>query len=134
VQEAYFELTRQKQLPGCVAAWLYRVVRNKAINMSQSAQRRRRHETLAAALVPVSTAENRTAIELEELVGALQVLDESQREVIIARFWGGLGFEQIAEVVGTSVSTAHRRYESGLKALRERLNLPCPNKTATCRK
>jgi len=54
--------------------------------------------------------------------------------VIVARIWGGLNFEQISEVVGASISTAHRRYEAGLKSLRERLKLPCLTKTATCPK
>jgi len=64
----------------------------------------------------------------------LQSLDEGLREVIVARIWGGLNFEQISEVVGASISTAHRRYEAGLKSLRERLKLPCLTKTATCPK
>lgn len=135
VQEAFIELTRQKELPRCITAWLYRVARNKAISMSRSAWRRRRHETLAAALVPAWTCdEDRPPVEKEELAAALQSLDEGLREVIVARLWGGLNFEQIAEVVGASISTAHRRYEAGLKALRERLKLPCPIKTAICPK
>jgi RNA polymerase sigma-70 factor (ECF subfamily) len=45
--------------------------------------------------------------------------------VVVARTWGGLGFEQIAELVGCSTSTAHRRYVAGLAALRERLEDAC---------
>jgi RNA polymerase sigma-70 factor (ECF subfamily) len=41
----------------------------------------------------------------------------------VARLWGGLSFEQISELVGASVSTAHRRYFEGLSHLRERLGL-----------
>ena len=40
-----------------------------------------------------------------------------QREVIVARHWGGLSFEQIAEVVGCSASTAFRRYAAGVEEL-----------------
>jgi RNA polymerase sigma factor (sigma-70 family) len=132
VQEAFIELTRQPELPHCLAAWLYRVTRNKAISMSRSAWRRRRHETLAAALIPAWTCEeDRPPVEREELAAALQSLDEELREVIVARIWGGLNFGQIAEAVGTSSSTAHRRYETGLAALRERLGLICPAKKTT---
>ena len=38
-------------------AGLARLARNKAISMSRSAWRRRRHETLAAALIPAWTCE-----------------------------------------------------------------------------
>lgn len=126
VQEAFVELTRQTELPRSITAWLYRVVRNRAISMARSAWRRRRHETLAAALVPAWTSDlDRPLVEREELAAALQSLDESLREVVVARIWGGLNYEQIAEAVGTSLSTAHRRYAAGLAALRERLGLPC---------
>jgi RNA polymerase sigma-70 factor (ECF subfamily) len=43
------------------------------------------------------------------------------REVIVARLWGGLTFEDIARLAGCSLPTAHRRYQTGLTQLRERL-------------
>ena len=46
-----------------------------------------------------------------------------QREVIVARHWGGLSFEQIAEVVGCSASTAFRRYTAGVEDLRKQLGV-----------
>jgi RNA polymerase sigma-70 factor (ECF subfamily) len=48
------------------------------------------------------------------------------REVIVARLWGGMTLEAIAAVVGCSVTSAHRRFEAGVAALRERLGVPCP--------
>ena len=44
--------------------------------------------------------------QIEIDVAALQQLPEDQREVIVARLWGGLSFEQIAEVAGCSASTS----------------------------
>ena len=35
------------------------------------------------------------------------------REAIVARLWGGLTFEEIARLQGCSLTTAHRRYQSG---------------------
>lgn len=46
--------------------------------------------------------------------------------MIVARLWGGRTLDQIAAAAGYSVSTAFRRYEAGLAALRERLGAPCP--------
>jgi RNA polymerase sigma-70 factor (ECF subfamily) len=61
----------------------------------------------------------------------LAALDPELREVVVARTWGGLGFEQIAALVGCSTSTAHRRYLAGLAVLRERLEITCRTPTKT---
>jgi RNA polymerase sigma-70 factor (ECF subfamily) len=124
VQEAFIQLCRQDPLPERVVAWLYRVVRNGAISAARSEGRRRRHEATAAGLAascfePSPDAAFDAAVATE----ALQHLPESEREVIVAHVWGGLSFEQIADAFETSSSTAHRRYQAGLAALRERLGV-----------
>jgi RNA polymerase sigma-70 factor (ECF subfamily) len=127
VQEALIELAAQREPPANPVAWLYRVVRNRAISQYRSSRRRERREELASRLRPRDgEAPAEPTVDALELAAALESLDEPLREVVVARTWGGLGFEQIAELAGCSVSTAHRRYEAGLAALRERLELPCP--------
>ena len=64
-------------------------------------------------------------------VAALERLPQEQREAIVARLWGGLGFEQIAAVAGCSASTAFRRYTAGIEALRQLLGEPCPDHSKT---
>ena len=49
----------------------------------------------------------------------LKSLPIEEREVVVLRIWGGRSFEEIAELIGKSTSTAHRRFETGLKTLRE---------------
>ena len=125
VQEVFLQLVRQKEMPQRVEAWLYRVVRNRAISWLRSAKRRKQRETtVATQRESWFTAPGWSNAELEELTTTLKALDESLREVVVARIWGGLAFEQIAEVVGVSKSTVHRRYEAGLQQLRERLVIP----------
>src|SRR5690348_2241413 len=53
VQEAFLKLVAQKTVPAHPVAWLYRVVRNAAISALRAAERRRRHESVAAARAPV---------------------------------------------------------------------------------
>ena len=48
----------------------------------------------------------------------MQQLPLEEREVMIAHLWGGLTFEEIADVMSTSSSSAHRLYSKGLTALR----------------
>jgi RNA polymerase sigma factor (sigma-70 family) len=128
VQEAFVALAGQRPAPDKVVAWLYRVVRNAAIDAARSEQRRRRHETQAAAradtwFLPSEGAglDERAARE------ALETLPVDLREPVVAHLWGRLSFEQIGKLMGTSTTTAHRRYEEGLSALRERLRVPCPD-------
>jgi RNA polymerase sigma factor (sigma-70 family) len=129
VQEAFLQLVRQPESPEQVVPWLFRVVRNRAISLRRTSQRRKRHEA-EAAIERASwfKPERRLLIDDEKLTAALRTLSDEHREVIVAKIWGGLSFEQIAEVVGTSRSSAHRRYEAGLRILRERLGLACQSK------
>lgn len=124
VQEAFIELARQTQSPDRVVAWLYRVVRNRAISQCRSAGRRRKYETAAAEQTgDWFEPSPGSSLDAASATLALKELSPQHREVIVARIWGGLSFEQIAELVGSSVSTAHRRYGEGLIHLRERLGL-----------
>jgi RNA polymerase sigma factor (sigma-70 family) len=130
VQEAIVELAGQRRLPDDVVAWLYRVVRNKAISAARSSQRRKRRETTAtggrAAWFEGSAADT---IDAGAAKRAVESLPTEQREVVVARIWGGLSFQEIGRLVGASDSAAHRRYEAALAALRQELRLPCPERT-----
>ena len=134
VQEVFVKLAAQPTTPLNPAAWLFRTVRNGAINAGIAKRRRRRHEAEAAAGAPAwfetgPTARSGAVVDPESAQAALSLLPIEQREVIVAHLWGGLTFDQIAEIAGTSSSSAHRLYHSGLLALRERLGVPCRSKT-----
>ncbi len=128
VQEAFVKLVRQGSVPAKPLAWLYRVVRNGAISAARSTRRRRHHESVAAARMPPWFIAESSGLDAEAATAALHELPVEQREIIVAHLWGGLNFEQIAELVGTSSSTAHRWYAAGLMTLRKRLGAPCPSK------
>ena len=121
VQEAFIRLMREDAAPENVVGWLYRVVRNGAISAARSAARRTRHEHQAAQQCePWFEKNHDDAMDAAAATKALAALPLEQRETIVLRLWGGLSFEQIAELTETSISTAHRRYIAGLSALRER--------------
>jgi len=123
VQEAFVKLAGQAPPPDQPLPWLYRVVRNRAISVHRSQERRKRRETAAATERPQWTVNSRwSADDLAEVTSALKAIDTHLREVVVARVWGGLSFEQIATVLEISTSTAHRHYEAGLLSLRDRLN------------
>jgi RNA polymerase sigma factor (sigma-70 family) len=135
VQEAFLKLAQQTRPPDNPAAWLFRTVRNAAINAGVAEGRRRRHESEAVdrarGWFHASPGESSSdAIDPVAAEAELRHLPVEQREVIVAHLWGGLTFEQIGQVSGTSSSTAHRLYAAGLSALRERLGVPCPGSRA----
>ena len=126
VQEAMVELVRQGQMPEEVVPWLYRVVRNKAISAARSARRRWQRESEAARRKrPWFVPSPADAVDAESAAGALESLPRKQREVVVAHVWGNLTFKEIGRLTGTSDSTAHRRYEAALTALREKMGVSC---------
>jgi RNA polymerase sigma-70 factor (ECF subfamily) len=123
VQDAFVSLAQQAAAPDLVLPWLYRVVRNGALAASRGAARRRRRQDRAS----VSEAWFDTAdshLDCQEATRLLAELPLEQREIIVARLWGGLTFEEVAQVMDCSLPTAHRRYQAALAALREKVQQP----------
>ncbi len=129
VQDALVQLVRQERTPQRIVSWLYRVVRNGAISAARAESRRRHYEADAAARETAwFTTSEGDRLDAEVAQAALEQLPSEQRETIVARLWGGLTFDEIAELTGSSSSSAHRWYEAGLAALRQRLGVACPEK------
>jgi RNA polymerase sigma factor (sigma-70 family) len=126
VQDAFLLLVRQVVSPEKPVGWLYRVVRNRAINAARSRGRQSRHETAAAVRgEPWFEASEGAGLDGAAATKALEHLSVECREVIVARLWGGLSFDEIARLRGESLSKVYRNYQRGLAALRERLVKPC---------
>ncbi len=129
VQESLIRLAGQRRRPDDPVAWLYRVVRNKAISAARSARRRKRREATVAGQRPDwFTRSADDAIDAGAVTDVLETLPPADREVIVARVWGGLSFQQIGRLISTSDSTAHRRYEAALSRLRQKMGVSCPRR------
>lgn len=95
--------------------YLYRAVRNAALNM-------RRDTAREAPLVEscfVHRGGNReAALGLQK---ALAGLPEEQREVVIMRIWGGMTLEEVAAAVEVPPNTVASRYRYAMEKLREQM-------------
>ena len=70
---------------------------------ARAAGRRRKHERHAAAMLPAwSQPADEPPFTDQELAAAIDMLLPEHREVLVARVWGGLGFEDIAELIGAA--------------------------------
>jgi len=126
VQEAFLQLVRHVEAnnpPENVVAWLYRVVRNELITRHDGRRRSRAREERVASERP-GWFEPSVDTRLDAIRAAeqLETLPIEQRETVVARIWGGLSFDQIADLMKTSRSTAHRRYVSAIDTLRNGLS------------
>ena len=126
VQDAFLEFIEQPSPPQNVTAWLFRVVRIRALDRVRTAARRKRKHKELSSTQPawlLSTVDSQP--DAETVTESLRQLESELREIVTARIWGELSFEEIGELIGISSSTAHRRYVEGLQLLREKLVAPC---------
>jgi RNA polymerase sigma-70 factor (ECF subfamily) len=127
VQEALVELAKQRQSPEHQVAWLYRVVKHRALNAARGDRRRRERESRAMAerfpdVEKSVTFDGDAAIAATD---ALVQLEPSERELVVMRIWGNLTYEEIGTALNISTATAYRQYERALTKLRNILESPC---------
>src|SRR5262249_42093291 len=79
VQEAFLKLVCQGKPPQDDVAWLYRVVRNGALDAARSERRRQRRESAAARPVRWFVEPEMDGLDAETAVAALQRLPPEQR-------------------------------------------------------
>jgi RNA polymerase sigma-70 factor (ECF subfamily) len=68
-----------------------------------------------------NTTEYDEKSDTDRLVQELESLELEYREIIVAKIWGGLSFEKIAEMLNSSSSSVHRKYQEGLNRLEKKL-------------
>lgn len=118
IQQALIKFASCNPKPANHLAWMYKVVRNEAISQQRGRKRRKQREQLVAQRAQLFESQSKLEIESQILTDALSQLKTETREIVVAKIWSGLTFEQIAENAGCSTSAAHRRYQAGLEQLK----------------
>jgi RNA polymerase sigma-70 factor (ECF subfamily) len=123
LQEALIELLRQDPVPDQPVAWLFKTIRRRAMNLARGERRRSTHHRQASQQRDEWFSDGESlGFGSEELRAALSRLPDLEREIVVARIWGELSFERVADLVGISSSSAHRRYRGALQLLHEMLD------------
>ena len=128
VQEAFIDLANCSDEPESPKAWLYTTTRRKAQNIARSENRRRHHQQQASeAAASWFSRSSANVLLAEDVIHGLETLASDERELVVARIWGELNFEQLASLLGCSVSSAHRRYNAALAKLKLFVNQDNPS-------
>jgi RNA polymerase sigma-70 factor (ECF subfamily) len=108
-----------------VKAYLFRAVRNTALNL---ARRNSRNTSLDTNRRETEGAEQQwfeAPVELgywsTKLENAVRGLPAEQREILVMRIWGEMTFDEIATVLDVSINTVTSRYRYAIGKLREML-------------
>jgi RNA polymerase sigma-70 factor (ECF subfamily) len=125
IQEAFCRLAVQAPAPDNPIAWLFRVCRNLAERARRSEHRRRKRERRWADRPERQGPAD--PVEIAEMLAAVESLEETLREVVVARIWGRLTLDEIGQLCEISTATAFRRYEAALRELRVKLATSCEN-------
>jgi len=118
VQDAFLKLLATNPPPDNPKTWLYRVVRNAAID------RQRKNRWFQPPPLDnwfESLPDKSEPFEGVELTQLLDSLPEPCREIVIAKIWGGLNFREIAELTQRPISSVHSDYQSGIERLRKEM-------------
>jgi RNA polymerase sigma-70 factor, ECF subfamily len=103
-------------------AYLYRALRNAALNALRNGHRELAHGegsgVKATALFEHRGGDQDAALAVQ---AALRELPAEQREVVTLKIWTGMTLEEIAALSGIPANTAASRYRYALEKLRERL-------------
>lgn len=138
LQEVFYELIEAYRLMKPieqVGSWLYRVARNRIIDLF-----RKKKATAFSEVTPERDADGISVLEdllpsleagpdaifargllLEELEAALEELPEEQRDVFVAHEIEGRSFKQLAKEMGSSINTLLSRKHYATLHLRRRL-------------
>jgi RNA polymerase sigma-70 factor (ECF subfamily) len=115
VQEAFVALLQAEKTPACAEAYIYRAVRNRALNHKRSLWRRLAREVESRRWFERESGESHVE---REAMRRLAELPLEQREVIVLKIWSQQTFEQIGEHLEVSPNTVAGRYRYGMTKLR----------------
>lgn len=125
LQQVFLKLLKGNvEVPGeAVKAYLFRAVRNTALNLAQRNSRSTSFDTTMKETQGKGQQWFEAPVELgywsTKLEEAVRDLPAEQGEVLVMRIWGEMTFEEIATVLDISINTAASRYRYAIGKLRE---------------
>ncbi|HTU24953.1 MAG TPA: sigma-70 family RNA polymerase sigma factor, partial [Pirellulales bacterium] len=124
VHAAFIGLLELRAPPQNPRPYAFRAVRNAALNLLAS-QQRRRESPLGAIELPAAAGDGRNGEALGRAAeAALAELNAGDREAVELHLRAGLTFAEIGELLDEPMSTVASRYRRAIAKLRERIVVP----------
>jgi len=128
IHDAFVRLFALGRPPRRLKAYVFRSVRNAAIDIVRSANSKKSTMDTLRSIYNVNHHPPQSGFEvaqqtdrLDRLTQALSTLDASHREVIILHCNADLRFREIATILGRPMGTVTSWYRRGIEQLHERL-------------
>ena len=124
VQETFLRLCREdpSRVDGHLAAWLFTVCRNLALDTRKKAARSMPLDNVEVAVDCDLDARHDARQALDHVLEILDTLPRNQREVVHLRFQGGLSYRDISDVTGLSVGNVGFLLHTAVRAIRIRVS------------
>ena len=129
-QDTFLRLCRadRQKVEDHVTPWLYRVCRNRALDIKRKGKPMRQASELQLARresdAPSPAAEAEKSQALGQVMQHLEELSHKQQEVVRLKFQHGLSYRQIARVTEQSVTNVGYLLHTAIKTLRELMEEP----------
>jgi RNA polymerase sigma factor (sigma-70 family) len=123
VQETFLRLCREDpaRVDGHLAAWLFTVCRNLALDARAKASRSTPLEDAEAPVVYDLDEQHDARQALGRVLDVLETLPRNQREVVYLKFQGGLSYKEIAAITALSTSNVGFLLHRAVRTIRSHL-------------
>ncbi len=119
VQESAYKAIRdcnKVENPNYISTWIYRIVVNTSIDLLR---KRQKNESIVGKLDEDVSYED--SYSNPDLKAALEQLDESEKTVIVLRYFEDLKLDDIARITDSNLNTVKARLYRGLKKLKDKM-------------
>lgn len=124
VHDALLAVAALTSQPENLKAYVYRVIRNKALHQVKQAQRTDDSGLDLDYIDRLSLNELNAEeiIFVEQALEELSTLDSNHQQVLLLKFFADLSFKDIAEIMDSPMNTVSSWYRRGLQQLQEKLD------------
>ena len=119
VQESAYKAIRdcnKVENPNYISTWIYRIVVSTSIDLLR---KRQKNESIVGKLDEDVSYED--SYSNPDLKAALEQLDESEKTVIVLRYFEDLKLDDIARITDSNLNTVKARLYRGLKKLKDKM-------------
>jgi len=121
VHDALLAVATGSTRPDDLKAYMFRVVRNKALLYLQQAKRFS-DTPPADEFIAAEALQEEDRIFLNQLLRQIEELEFNQQQVLVLKLIAGLTFAEIAETMDSPLNTVTSWYRRGLQKLQEKLD------------